>query len=302
MATGACRPVTVLVVGWFSFTHGEATAGDVLSMEAVQACLASAGIRHDVAWSTVMCPSGGLLLDDALPDRYTHLVFVCGPAHGQPVCDLHERFARCRRIAVGVSVVDAADPAVTGFHEVLARDAPDGRARPDLAGGPVMPSVPVVGVVLAHAQPEYGVRQRHGDVTGVLSSWLRARDFARVPLDSRLDPRDWRMSATPAQLESVLRRLDVVVTTRLHGMVLALKNGVPALAVDPVAGGGKVTAQARAWRWPAMVPADDLHPRDLDRHLAWCLSGPGRLAACQAASPARESTGAMTRALLSLLR
>lgn len=39
----------------------------------------------------------------------------------------------------------------------------------------------------------------------------------------------------------MLRRLDVVVTTRLHGLVLALKNGVPALAVDPVAaapGGG----------------------------------------------------------------
>jgi hypothetical protein len=302
MAPAARPPVTALVVGWFSFLHGEATAGDVLSMEAVQACLASAAIPYDVAWSAVMCPDGGLRLDDVLPGRYTHLVFVCGPAHGPPIRELHERFARCRRIAVGVSVVDPSDPSVTGFHEVLPRDTPEGSAWPDLAAGPVTPPVPVVGVLIAHAQPEYGSRQRHGDVTSLLSSWLRDLDCARLPLDSRLDPRDWRLSSTPAQFESVLRRLDVVVTTRLHGLVLALKNGVPALAVDPVAGGGKVTAQARAWRWPATVPVEDLHPRDLDRHLAWCLSGPGRRQARQAGGPARQSVGTLMRELLPLLR
>ncbi|RCG29071.1 polysaccharide pyruvyl transferase family protein [Sphaerisporangium album] len=302
MATTAHRPVTALVVGWFSFSRGEATAGDVLSMEAVRARLTSAGVRHDVAWSSVMCPDGGLRLDDAPPERYTHLIFVCGPAHGRPVRELHERFAHCRRIAIGVTVVDAADPAVTGFHEVLPRDAPDGSAWPDLAGGPVMGAVPVVGVLLVHAQPEYGDDQRHGDVTRLLSSWLNDLDCARLPLDSRLDPRDWRSSATPAQFESLLRRVDVVVTTRLHGLVLALKNGVPALAVDPVAGGGKVTAQARAWRWPAALPAEELRRPTLDEHLTWCLSDPGRLAAERAAGPARDSVEARLHHLLSFLR
>jgi polysaccharide pyruvyl transferase WcaK-like protein len=45
----------------------------------------------------------------------------------------------------------------------------------------------------------------------------------------------------------VISRLDLVITMRMHGLVLALKHGVPALAVDPVAGGAKVTAQAQAW-------------------------------------------------------
>jgi hypothetical protein len=294
--------VRALLVGWFSFLHGEATAGDVLSMQAVEACLTSAGIAHDVAWSPVMCPSGGLRLDDALPGGYTHLVFVCGPVHGPHVRELHERFARCRRVAVGVSVVDPADPSMTGFHDVLPRDALDGAARPDLSAGPVTRAVPVVGVLLAHAQPEYGDRQRHRDVTGFVSSWLGGLECAPLPLDSRLDPRDWRLSSTPAQFESVLRRLDAVVTTRLHGLVLALKNGVPALAVDPVAGGGKVTAQAAAWGWPATVPAEGLHRRTLDRHLAWCLSDTGRGAARGAGGPARESVDALMRALLPLLR
>jgi polysaccharide pyruvyl transferase WcaK-like protein len=50
------------------------------------------------------------------------------------------------------------------------------------------------------------------------------------------------------------RPADVVVTTRLHGLVLALKQGVPVLAVDPVAGGARVATQAAAWGWPVLLP------------------------------------------------
>jgi hypothetical protein len=64
--------------------------------------------------------------------------------------------------------------------------------------------------------------------------------------------------ARPAQLDSLVQRLDAVVTTRLHGLVLALRHGVPALAVDPVAGAGKVSAQAHAWQWPALVAAESV--------------------------------------------
>ncbi|GAA3358091.1 hypothetical protein GCM10020366_28800 [Saccharopolyspora gregorii] len=41
----------VLVLGWASFLHGEATAGDVAAAEAVAGAAASAGFRCDVAWS-----------------------------------------------------------------------------------------------------------------------------------------------------------------------------------------------------------------------------------------------------------
>ncbi|RFS82407.1 polysaccharide pyruvyl transferase family protein [Actinomadura spongiicola] len=274
----------VLVTGWPSFLHGEATAGDVLAMEAVRSGLAGAGVECEQAWSPVFRP-GGLTLDRADPGDYTHLVFACGPLRGWQIEELHRRYARCVRVAVGVSVIDPDDPAVTGFDAVLPRDAPataGARApRPDLAALPVTPSVPVVGVVLAPGQDEYGARRRHGPVERELTEWLAARECARLPLDTRLDPRDWRLFGTPAELESVLRRLDLVVTTRLHGLVLALKNGVPALAVDPVGGGAKVTAQARAWSWPAVltVPEDAtgrlLDPRALDRWWDWALSARG---------------------------
>lgn len=137
----------VLLIGWASFLHGEATAGDVLSLRAAGAALAAAEIDHDVAWSPAFRP-GTLHLPDAAPADYTHVVFACGPVHGEQLRWLHERYAACRRIAVGVSVPDPADPAVTGFHRVLPRDG-GGAAEPDLSlAAPVVP-VPVLGVVLA---------------------------------------------------------------------------------------------------------------------------------------------------------
>lgn len=261
----------VLVTGWSSFLDGEATAGDVLSMEAVRDSLLEAGLGVDVAWSPRL-RADGLSLEQADPNSYTHLLFVCGPAHGRQVRQLHERFRHCRRLAVGVSIVVPNDPAVTGFHQVIARDEAGASPSRDLAAAPRCAQVPVVGVVLAHAQHEYGNRQRHDDVHAVLTSWLARQDCARLPFDTRLDSHDWRFASTSGQLESLIRRLDVLVTTRMHGLVLALKNGIPALAVDPIAGGAKVSAQAAAWAWPAVVAADSLTEAVLDYWWSWCRS------------------------------
>ncbi|WP_199430124.1 polysaccharide pyruvyl transferase family protein [Qaidamihabitans albus] len=268
----------VLVTGWPTFLHGEATAGDVLSMRGVASALAEEGIAADTAWSPGFRP-GALHLDDADPARYTHVVFTCGPAHGEQVSGLHERYAGCRRIAVGVSVLDPADPAAAGFHRVLARDG-GSRPYPDLSLSGGGTSVPVAGVVLAPGQREYGARRRHEQVHEALLDWASRLDCARVPLDTRLDGADWRHCATADQFLSLIRRFDVIITTRLHGLVLALRAGVPALAVDPVAGGGKVAAQAEALDWPAVVPAETVTGSGGDAALGrwweWCLSAGGR--------------------------
>jgi hypothetical protein len=272
--TAVRRARRVLVVGWPSFLHGEATAGDVLAMDAVRRALLASGIPCDLAWSPVFRP-GARTLEDAPPGAYTHLVFTCGPAHGWQVERLHQRYRSCCRIAVGVSVIDPADPAVTGFHAVLPRDAPGLRAQRDLAAAVPAPRVPVAGIILAGAQPEYAAHGRHAQLTSELGDWLGALDCARLFLDTRLAHGDWRNPATPAQVESAIARTDVVVTTRLHGLVLALKNGVPALAIDPVAGGAKVAGQAAAWNWPVLLPRPGdpaLNRSELDRLWAWCLS------------------------------
>jgi Polysaccharide pyruvyl transferase len=294
----------VLVAGWFSFSDGEATAGDLLAAEPVCRMLRAAGVDFDVAWSPVFRP-GALSLGEAVPDRYTHLLFVCGPVAGGPVAALHERFAGCRRIAVGVSVIDPADPAAAGFHTVLARDGLGLPPCRDLSAGAVAAertaAVPVTGVALTEGQGEYGQRRRHEQVLQRLTSWLGTKQCAPVVLETRLDSRDWRLCSGPEAFSALLRKLDLVVTMRLHGLALALAAGIPALAVDPVDGGGKVTAQAAAWDWPAVVTAESADPAVLDRHWDWCLSAAGRERAARAAAQADGEQQPMLAALAGLL-
>ncbi|WP_320778328.1 polysaccharide pyruvyl transferase family protein [Streptomyces sp. CRN 30] len=266
------------MTGWFSFRDGEATAGDVLALRRTEEVLGRAGLPYDVVWSAGFRP-GHLHMEHVRPRAYSHLLFVCGPLHGERIAELHWRFRHCVRIAVGVSVIDGRDPAVTGFHRVLARDTAGDPPVVDLAArAPARPLPPVVGVILTHGQGEYGALRRHEWVAEGVARWLGGRDCARVELETRLDAHDWRLPGTPEQLESVLARLDLVVTDRLHGLVLGLRAGVPVLAVDPVAGGAKVTAQARACGWPALVAAEELDAERLERWARWCLSE-GRTAA-----------------------
>lgn len=204
---------------------------------------------------------------------------------------------------MGVSVLDAEDPAVHGFHHVLARDAPDTVPTLDLAArAPTAPTHPVVGVVLTHGQHEYGPRRQHERVAEFVTRWLNGRDCACLELETRLDPHDWRLCTTSGQLESVFARCDLIVTDRLHGLVLALRAGVAALAVDPVAGGAKVTAQARACGWPALLPAERLDTAALDRWWDWCLTSGRALAERTADGFRRDGVADSADGLLRLLR
>jgi hypothetical protein len=294
----------ILLTGWFSFLHGEATAGDVLALDSVRQLLDQAGLGYDVAWSPVFRP-GGLRLEDATAADYTDLVFVCGPVHGDQVAGLHRRFSSLRRIAVGVTVIDRADPAWAGFDLVLARDGESGAPVRDLSAAvprAASPPVPVTGVALATGQGEYAARRRHDTVNTSLTGWLGGKTCAPVPLETRLDTGDWRLCSTAAAFEALLSRMDVVVTTRLHGLALALRAGVPVLAVDPVHGGGKVTAQASAWQWPAILPAEEAtSEHHLDQLWDWCLSPSGRQAAATAARVPGEQAAVMLIALLAAL-
>jgi hypothetical protein len=51
---GNTIPMRVLLTGWPSFLRGEATAGDVLSMDRVHGALQHAGLPVEVAWSPVL--------------------------------------------------------------------------------------------------------------------------------------------------------------------------------------------------------------------------------------------------------
>src|SRR4051794_36452674 len=256
-----------LVTGWFSFEWMGATAGDLLARDVACRWLEEAGMGYDVA----LAPSFAVSQVD--PERYSHLLFVCGPlGNGEPVAELFERFAGRRRLGLGVSMLSDWRP----FDLLHERGA-------DLALASDAPLVPVVGVLKAHVQREYATG-RHEQVHAAIDRVLDRRELARVPIDTVLDVPNTTGLRTPAEVESLIARMDVVVTTRLHGAVLALKHGVPAVMVDAVAGGAKVSRQAEALGWPALLVAEAFEDAELGRALDWCLTAEAREAALASAA------------------
>ena len=90
------------------------------------------------------------------------------------------------------------------------------------------------------------------------------------------------------EIESLIARMDAVLTTRLHGLALAVKNGVPVLAIDPVHGGAKISRQAETIGWPVVFAAEAMDDQKLRDALEYCLSGAARIKARECAENARR--------------
>lgn len=278
----------VLVAGWFSFEEMGATAGDLLARDLVCEWLEEAGRAYDVAVAPPF--TGGVDWQAVEPTDYSELVFVCGPfGNGWPITELLPRFAHCRLFGVDLTMLQPLDE-WNPFDVLLERDS-SRTARPDIAFLSKAPGVPVVGLVLVHHQKEYA-DGAHEETDAAIESVLAARDVAVVRIDTRLDVNAGGLR-TPAQVEALIARMDAVVTTRLHGLVLALKNGVPVVAVDPVAGGAKVSRQAETIGWPVISHAEEPDRSEIARTLDFCLTDEARLLARSCASGAAEAIGAV---------
>ena len=272
----------VLVTGWFSFPQMGATAGDLLTRDLVCRWLEEAGHAFDVALAPPFVGGVDWLTVD--PSRYSDVVFVCGPfGNGWPIPELLERFAGRRLIGVNVSMLDPIDT-WNPFDLLLERDS-SVCSRPDLTMLTSAARVPVVGIVLVHDQKEYR-NGLHDAANAAIARLIASRPMAIVRIDTRLDTNATGLR-TAAEVESLIARMDVVVTTRLHGLVLAIKNGVPAVAIDPIVGGAKVLRQATALQWPMCFTANGLDDDWLVRAFEYGLTAEGRVKARECAERAR---------------
>lgn len=262
-----------LVCGWPSVPGGEATAGDLLTMGEVARILEGLGLEVEMATNTGF--AWGVDAAVMPVDRYAHVVFVCGPLHGTKVAELIDRFPTANRVAVNVSVVDEAF--TERFDHVIERDGRD-RARADLSFACRPAPVPVIGIVRSHPQPEYP-RADHDRVHAIVQLALASRECATVDFDTRVHPSADPFAAharTPAAVSSLAARMDVVVSTRLHGVVLALAVGTPVVAIDPIRGGAKLSAQMQAIGWPCWFTPETVTSEQLAQAIQWCLTRPAR--------------------------
>ena len=287
----------VLLTGWFSFDNAEVTGGDLQAARAAEGWLRAAGADPLVATAANFRAPGEVAWDEVEPSAVSHLVFVCGPLGGALVERLFARFPAANRVAAGVSVVDSTSR--LGPLRVIERDGGLAGASVDLAMDAPAPGAPVVGVVRSHAQPEYGDRQAHDAAHAVIDQALLGARVAPIEIDTRLHPGEPHLCSTPGQLLALLGRCDAIVTTRLHGLVLGLRAGVPVVAVDPVEGGAKVTAQAEALGWPAVLAVGHCDAAAVQERLLWCLTPDAWRAAAEAVPRAATSLERSRRRLLS---
>lgn len=260
-----------LVTGWFSFAEVIATVGDQLGARATAQWLTEAGWGVDVAVAPYM--GEGVDWRRIDPGDYDLLVFTTGPLTDTALLhDLLDRFAHCPAWALNVSPLG--EHIVTRFDRVWPRD---GGARPgpvahaEIATAVAGPSAtPVVGIAYAPEQPEYR-GGRHADVRATVSAWARESRLADVELEMDMYA-EHRYPREPAQIEALIGRTDAVVSMRLHAAVLALALGRPVVAVDAIAGGGKVSQQMSHLGWPCVLQPGQLSAAALDDALAWCRS------------------------------
>lgn len=275
----------VLVLGFLS------TVGDLEVLHEIEAHLAGMGLHYAIAAYSAKVSRGNPDWVDARtvdPQHFGHLIVVCGPffpALFAKERDLFARFAHCTWIGVNLSMIlDVQE--FNPFDALLERDS-ERTIRPDLSFLQLPSKVAVVGLCLASRQPEYGAKQNHALAEAKLRALIARSGVAVVTLDTRWpEARNSQATANASQFESLCARVDVMLTTRLHGTVLALKNGVPVIAVDAIAGGDKLTSQAKRVGWPEIYAADSVSSADLDAALARCLQPEARVRAMDCARQA----------------
>ncbi len=267
-----------LLAGWFSFEWGHATAGDLLAGDLACEWLECAGCSYDVALAPPF--RGGVDWRSVDPQNYSNVVFVCGPfENGGLESEFLSRFASCNVIGLNLSMLVPLD-VWNPFDTLLERDS-SARVCPDVVFLSHQARVPVVGVVLVEPYPAGATQVANAAIRRLVNS----REVSMVAIDTRLDTNDTGLRSS-AEIESLIARMDLVVTTRLHGTVLALKNGVPAIAIDPEVGGAKIRRQAEKIGWPVVFNVDDLTDETLQEAFDYCLTEDARAKArecCQRA-------------------
>ena len=282
----------MLVAGWFSFEEVVATVGDLLARDVACRWLDEAGLPHDVAIAPWL--GGGVHWTRVDPADYSDLLFVCGPFGDRPLIGaLLERFAHCRLLGLNLTMLE--DHAARRFDVLFEREGE--RPRPDVSFAARTERLPVVGVALVLGQEEYE-QTLHTQVRRAVERLVDGRELAVVDVDTNLLHGEGARVHTPAQWESLVARTDAVVTNRLHGLALALKNGVPAVAIDSLPGGAKVRCQAETIGWPAIFDADALDQRELERALDWCLTEEAREEALRCRARAEAGVAALREEFL----
>ncbi|MBW4513348.1 MAG: polysaccharide pyruvyl transferase family protein [Scytonematopsis contorta HA4267-MV1] len=265
----------ILIAGWFSFEDCNVTAGDVMAKDVACEWLERRNYEYDVALATPFV--GGVNWRQVNPSNYSCVVFVCGPfPYINISIEFLQYFNSCRLIGLDLSMFESLN-VWNPFDVLLERDSPT-CSRPDISIISSQKKVPLVGIILVEPQHEYKNKDKNQIVNAAVDRLIGSREMVAIPIDTKLDPNTTNLR-NAAEVESLIARMDLVVTTRLHGTVLSIKNGVPPIVIDGISGGAKVSRQAKTLGWDVLFEADNLCDEKLQIAFDYCLTEEAKLKA-----------------------
>ncbi|MCI5073598.1 capsular polysaccharide synthesis protein [Oricola sp.] len=267
----ATTPPNILLT-WFGTLEKHGTIGDLLAVQSVAARLRAQGVKfkHSSATSPAGILGEHVGWHEIDPSSVDILLFVCGPIiDGHPiVTEVIRRFPNALKVGVGVSLFPPDHESfVDPFDVVLAREGRSTRYE-DVAV--IAPSEPVdgpsgdrgtlrVGVSLSRPQSEFGAELCDTDqvrkcIDTALAKLRMAYGVDVVEIEHRLSESD----LCPAQYDSIYADCDLVLTSRFHGAMMAMRNAVPFIALDQIYGGAKLISLLGDRDWPHVysVPLD----------------------------------------------
>lgn len=256
-AARSCEKPILIV--WWGARSRQGTVGDCLAVCNVVFALQQRGAEVEIAADRGFQFTGARSVNwwTVNPFRYRCVVFVCGPLTNSWYFRLlFSKFAWVRKVAVGVSVLEPRQRFTRSFDTIVARDGlPESHF--DLAvAGELIPhhaERPYVLVCLRGHQSEYGAAVCHSARVDELI-WHTTQRLG-------LPVKAVNMTVTPhtdalGHVHRSFSQARLVLTTRLHGALFALRHGVPFIAVDQIEGGRKLTSVVRKLGWEYLYPAD----------------------------------------------
>ena len=273
---------------WYGTLQGHGTIGDLYAVQSVAARLLASGISfaHATANPSLDIPGPRIDLDAVDPADHDTLVFTCGPLiRGHPIVEsVIQRFGGLRKIGVSVSIFpsDHASHAQP-FDHLLAREG-QAEAFGDVAILAPLPSLGsrsptrsgsmTIGLAMRGPQGEYGLERDLSDrakslATAVCGALAGRHGLSIVEIEHHLE----RSGKKPEALEAQYEACDLVITSRFHGGILALRNEVPFIAIDQIRDRGKVTALLGRTGWPFIFGAESAKADEVHRAAEELLGG-----------------------------
>ncbi len=260
-----------VLVGFFS------TIGDIECLQLVEKWLQSINFAYDVVPyhdDIVLHIKNAKPKDTVTPSDYSHIIVICGPCSRQILYNVGFRlsqFNHCFKIGINLSMLEPLD-AWNPFDLLLERDS--GRtSRPDLSLLGQSEKKIIVGLCFIEKQPEYAGKEMHAEVIETVTNYCQENSLSTINIDTRWPShRNKHGYGSSDEIIAATRGVDVIITNRLHGLVFALKMGTPVIAIDGIMGGAKVTDQAKALNWPALISAADVSKASLEKWFQWCTS------------------------------